>query len=114
MGNSPAMCDAGALVLLETPPWVSHSVWQSPPTSITASGEPLEVVSAACGDRGAAGGSKPRAQDIDLFEIHEAFAATVVKTRREQYRRLVSQRQRWRDRAGSSRWATEAIMTGVG
>jgi acetyl-CoA C-acetyltransferase len=24
---------------------------------------------------------KHRAQDIDLFEIHEAFAATVVKTR---------------------------------
>ena len=84
MGNSPAMCDAGALVLLGDAT-LGESLGMAPKarlvTSATASGEPLEVVSgcitvteALIADQGL------RAQDIDLFEIHEAFAATVVKT----------------------------------
>ena len=85
MGNSPAMCDAGALVLLGDAA-LGQSMGISPRarliTSTTASGEPLEVVSgcvtvteALLADRGL------RPRDIDLFEIHEAFAATVVKPR---------------------------------
>ena len=85
MGNSPAMCDAGALVLLGDAS-LGQSLGISPRarliTSTTASGEPLEVVSgcvtvteALLADQGLS----PR--DIDLFEVHEAFAATVVKTR---------------------------------
>jgi len=85
MGNSPAMCDAGALVLLGDAA-LGESLGMAPKarlvTSATASGEPLEVVSgcitvteALLADQGL------HAKDIDLFEIHEAFAATVVKTR---------------------------------
>ena len=85
MGNSPAMCDAGALVLLGDAA-LGQSLGISPRarliTSTTASGEPLEVVSgcvtvteALLADQGLS------PKDIELFEIHEAFAATVVKTR---------------------------------
>ena len=85
VGNSPAMCDAGALVLLGDAA-LGESLGMAPKarliTSATASGEPLEVVSgcitvteALLADQGL------HAQDIDLFEIHEAFAATVIKTR---------------------------------
>ena len=85
VGNSPAMCDAGALVLLGDAA-LGESLGVAPKarlvTSATASGEPLEVVSgcitvteALLADQGL------HAQDIDLFEIHEAFAATVIKTR---------------------------------
>ena len=50
--------------------------------STTASGEPLEVVSGCVTVTEALLADQSlRAQDIDLFEIHEAFAATVVKTR---------------------------------
>ena len=79
------MCDAGALVLLGDAA-LGESLGMAPKarlvSSATASGEPLEVVSgcvtvteALLADQGL------HAQDIDLFEIHEAFAATVVKTR---------------------------------
>jgi acetyl-CoA C-acetyltransferase len=51
-------------------------------SSTTASGEPLEVVSGCVTATDALlADQRLRAQDIDLFEIHEAFAATVVKTR---------------------------------
>ncbi len=86
-GNSPAMCDAAALVLLgdET---LADALGIQPKaklvTSKAACGEPLEVVS----------GCVPATQaimrdagmstvDIDVFEIHEAFAATIVKAKHE-------------------------------
>ena len=85
MGNSPAMCDAGALVLLGDIA-LGQSLGISPRarliTNTTASGEPLEVVSGCVTATEALlanQGLSP--EDIDLFEIHEAFAATVVKTR---------------------------------
>jgi acetyl-CoA C-acetyltransferase len=85
MGNSPAMCDAGALVLLGDEA-LGKSLGMAPKarlvTSTTASGEPLEVVSGCVTVTEALlADQNLRAQDIDLFEIHEAFAATVVKTR---------------------------------
>ena len=85
MGNSPAMCDAGALVLLGDAA-LGESLGMAPKarlvTSTTASGEPLEVVSGCLTVTEALLAEQNlRAQDIDLFEIHEAFAATVVKTR---------------------------------
>ncbi len=84
MGNSPAMCDAGALVLLGDAglgEYLGISPRTRLVTSTTASGEPLEVVSGCVTVTEAllaAQGLSP--EDIDLFEIHEAFAATVVKT----------------------------------
>ena len=85
MGNSPAMCDAGALVLLGDLA-LGESLGRAPKarlvTSTTASGEPLEVVSGCLTvTQALLAEQNLRAQDIDLFEIHEAFAATVVKTR---------------------------------
>ena len=85
MGNSPAMCDAGALVLLGDAA-LGQSLGVSPTarliTSTTASGEPLEVVSGCVTVTGALLANQGLStEDIDLFEIHEAFAATVVKTR---------------------------------
>ena len=84
MGNSPAMCDAGALVLLGDAA-LGESLGISPKarlvTSTTASGEPLEVVSGCVTVTEALLADQSLStQDIDLFEIHEAFAATVVKT----------------------------------
>jgi acetyl-CoA C-acetyltransferase len=86
MGNSPAMCDAGALVLLGDAA-LGESLGIAPKArlvaSATASGEPLEVVSGCVTVTEALLADQSlRAQDIDLFEIHEAFAATVIKTRR--------------------------------
>ncbi len=85
MGNSPAMCDAAALVLLGDAA-LGESLGIAPTarlvTSTTASGEPLEVVSGCVTVTEALLLDQSlRARDIDLFEIHEAFAATVVKTR---------------------------------
>ena len=84
-GNSPAMCDAAALVLLGDAAFGQRSGLTPEArlvASTTACAEPLEVVSGCvtvtekllkdCG--------LPSHQ-IDLFEIHEAFAATVIKTR---------------------------------
>ena len=87
LGNSPAMCDAGALVLLGDAA-LGESLGISPKArlmaSTTASGEPLEVVSGCVTVTEALMADQSlHAQDIDLFEIHEAFAATVVKTRQE-------------------------------
>ena len=87
LGNSPAMCDAGALVLLGDAA-LGESLGISPKArlmaSTTASGEPLEVVSGCVTVTEALLADQSlHAQDIDLFEIHEAFAATVVKTRQE-------------------------------
>ena len=84
-GNSPAMCDAAALVLLGDEDFGRQS-GLTPKARLTASatacGEPLEVVSGCVAvtekllrDRDL----HPR--QVDLFEIHEAFAATVIKTR---------------------------------
>ena len=82
-GNSPAMADAAALVLIGDEA-LSDRLAVRPQAVIkamaTASDEPLQVL-AGC----VAATKKLLAKegldvaDIDLFEVHEAFAATIIK-----------------------------------
>jgi acetyl-CoA C-acetyltransferase len=85
-GNSPAMADGAALVLMGDAT-LGERLGLRPRArlraSATACGDPLEVlggcIEAAArllGDQGL------RSADVELFEIHEAFAATVVRCRR--------------------------------
>ncbi len=85
-GNSPALADAAALILV-----ANHSLQASglkPRAKIVATttvcGDPLESVSGCAtvtkklmADQGLSN------NDIDLFELHEAFAATVIKCKQE-------------------------------
>jgi acetyl-CoA C-acetyltransferase len=86
-GNSPAMADAAALVLLGDEA-LGEQLGIRPRARIvdaaTASDDPLQVLSGCVAathklmDR-----QGLTAGDVDLFELHEAFAATVVKCRRD-------------------------------
>jgi len=86
-GNSPAMCDAAAVVLLGDES-LTDALGVPPKAKLvmskTACGAPLEVVSGCVAATEAimrdAGMS---ISDIDVFEIHEAFAATIVKAKQE-------------------------------
>ena len=86
-GNSPAMCDGASLLLIGDAS-LGQALGLKPRARIvattTACGDPLEVLA----------GCIPATQqllqnygcsvhNIDLFEIHEAFAATVVKLHKE-------------------------------
>ncbi len=86
-GNSPAMCD-GAAVLLVGDESLGEQLGRPPRARIvaatTASADPLQVLSGCVSatrrllrERGLEAG------DIDLFELHEAFAATTVKARED-------------------------------
>jgi acetyl-CoA C-acetyltransferase len=86
-GNSPAMCD-GAAVLLIGDESLADTLGHPPRARIvaaaTASADPLQVLSGCVSatqkllrEQGLAG------SDIDLFEIHEAFAATTVKVQQD-------------------------------
>jgi acetyl-CoA C-acetyltransferase len=86
-GNSPAMCDAAAVVLMGDES-LGDALGIPPKAKLvmskTACGEPLEVVSGCVAatetimrDAGMS------ISDIDVFEIHEAFAATIVKAKQE-------------------------------
>ena len=84
-GNSPAMCDAAALILIGDRAF-GQALGIAPRArlvaSAAASGEPLEVVGGCItAVEALLADQKITAKAIDLFEIHEAFAATVVKTR---------------------------------
>jgi len=86
-GNSPAMADAASLVLVGSE--VAGQQLSMEPrarivATVNASDDPLMVLSGAV----AATGKLMQQQglssgDIDLFEIHEAFAATVIKCQRD-------------------------------
>lgn len=86
-GNSPAMADAAALLLLGDEAASEH-LKVKPRARIvaaaTASGDPLQVLT-GCVDaaRKLMHQQNLTANDIDLFELHEAFAATVVKSRQD-------------------------------
>ena len=86
-GNSPAMCDAAAVVLLGDAE-LGKSLGLQPRgrlvASTTACGEPLEVL-AGCitATEQLLRENSLSTGDIDLFEIHEAFAATMIKAERE-------------------------------
>jgi acetyl-CoA C-acetyltransferase len=86
-GNSPAMCD-GAAVLLVGDESLATSLGLQPRARIvaaaTASADPLQVLTGCVSaterllrEQGLA------ADEIDLFELHEAFAATTIKARQD-------------------------------
>lgn len=85
--NSPAMCD-GAAVLLVGDEGLGDQLSVTPRAevvdSVTCCAEPLEVVS-GCVTATAEILRRNRlsTNDIDVFEVHEAFAATIVKLTRE-------------------------------
>ncbi|MDZ4730271.1 MAG: acetyl-CoA C-acyltransferase [Xanthomonadales bacterium] len=86
-GNSPAMADAAAMVLVGNAAAAAHLAG-SPRARIVASAnigdDPLMVLSGAVAATGKLlQQQKLTADDIDLFEIHEAFAATVIKAQRD-------------------------------
>ena len=86
-GNSPAMADAASTVLIGTEQ-AGKDMGIEPRArivaAVNASDDPLLVLSGAVA---ATGKLMERqgltAEDIDLFEIHEAFAATVIKCQRD-------------------------------
>jgi acetyl-CoA C-acetyltransferase len=84
-GNSPAMCDAAALVLLGDEAFGRQSGLTPKArlvASSTACGDPFEVVSGCITvTEKLLLQSQLQTHQVDLFEIHEAFAATVIKTR---------------------------------
>ena len=85
--NSPAMCDGAAVTLIGSGAFgIEHGLTPVARIidSVTCCAEPLEVVS------GCIEASKVILErnglshaDVDVFEIHEAFAATIVKFQRE-------------------------------
>jgi acetyl-CoA C-acetyltransferase len=86
-GNSPAMADGAALLLLGDASG-GATLGCRPRARLraaaTASDDPLQVVSGCvAATRRLLADEGLRAVDVGLFEIHEAFAATVLKCRRE-------------------------------
>ena len=86
-GNSPAMADAAALVLVGDES-LGQRLGIRPRARIvaaaTASDDPLQVLSGCvAATRKLMDRQGLQAADVDLFELHEAFAATVVKCRRD-------------------------------
>ena len=86
-GNSPAMADAASLMLLGSEE-LGVKLGIEPRAKVVAaaaaSDDPLQVLS------GCVAASQRlmkeqglQASDVDLFEVHEAFAATVVKIQRD-------------------------------
>ena len=86
-GNSPAMADAAALVLLGDLA-LGDQLEIRPRARIvdaaTASDDPLQVLSGCvAATRKLMDRQGLTAADVDLFELHEAFAATVIMCRQE-------------------------------
>ena len=86
-GNSPAMADAAAVLLLgdET---LGEQLGVKPRARIiaaaTASDDPLQVLSGCvAATRKLMEQQNLQSSDVDLFELHEAFAATVVKCQQD-------------------------------
>lgn len=86
-GNSPAMADAASLLLIGDES-LSKNLGKKPRARIvavaTVCDDPLEVVS-GCTKATATLMSQHglNSSDIDLFELHEAFAATSIKCQRD-------------------------------
>jgi len=86
-GNSPSMADAAALVLLGNEA-LQERLGKAPIAKVhavaTTCNDPLQVVS-GCTAATVKLMSEQNltAEDIDLFEIHEAFAATIIACQRE-------------------------------
>ena len=86
-GNSPAMADAASLLLIGDES-LSKNLGKKPRARVvavaTVCDDPLEVVS-GCAKATATLMSQQgiNSSDIDLFELHEAFAATSIKCQRD-------------------------------
>jgi acetyl-CoA C-acetyltransferase len=86
-GNSPAMADAAAVMLLGDES-LADTLERGPRGRIlaaaTASDDPLQVLSGCvAASEKLMAEQKLKSADVDLFELHEAFAATVVKCQRD-------------------------------
>jgi acetyl-CoA C-acetyltransferase len=86
-GNSPAMADAASLVLLGDEA-LGNKLGRAPQARIidaaTASDDPLQVLSGCvAATRKLMDRQGLRSEEVDLFELHEAFAATVVKCQQD-------------------------------
>ena len=86
-GNSPAMADAACVLLLgdrEAGAAMSAAPRARIAASVTVAADPLEVLTGCVvATRTLLERTGLTADDIDLFEIHEAFAATSVVAERE-------------------------------
>ncbi len=86
-GNSPAMADAATLVLLGDEA-LGRELGIEPRAKVvasaTASDDPLQVLSGCvAATQKLLAREQLSSADIDLFELHEAFAATVAKSQRD-------------------------------
>lgn len=86
-GNSPAMADAASLLLIGDES-LSEKLWKKPRARIvavaTVCDDPLEVVSGCAKATSTLMSNQGLSStDIDLFELHEAFAATSIKCQRD-------------------------------
>ncbi|MAA86784.1 MAG: acetyl-CoA C-acyltransferase [Haliea sp.] len=86
-GNSPAMADGAALVLIANEAWGQRNGAQPRArivASTTVNADPLQVLSGCVeATRTLLAEQDLGAADVDLFEIHEAFAAVSVVAMRE-------------------------------
>lgn len=86
-GNSPAMADAAGLLLIGSPEFTSSLAVKARAqvvASVTAAADPLQVLTGCiAATKALLNQTELSAADIDLFEIHEAFAATSVLAKRE-------------------------------
>jgi acetyl-CoA C-acetyltransferase len=86
-GNSPAMADAAALLLLGDES-LEAALKFKPRARIlaaaTSSDDPLQVLSGCvAATKKLMAQQNLQSSDVDLFELHEAFAATVLKCQRD-------------------------------
>jgi acetyl-CoA C-acetyltransferase len=86
-GNSPAMADAAAVVLLGDEE-LGRKLGIEPRAQIissaTASDDPMQVLTGCVASTGKLMAQQGlQSADVDLFELHEAFAATVIKCQRD-------------------------------
>jgi acetyl-CoA C-acetyltransferase len=85
--NSPAMCDAAAVLMIGSSDFAERQGLRPIARivdTVTCCAEPLEVVSGCVeATKTILERNRLLPHDVDVFEIHEAFAATIVKLRRE-------------------------------
>ena len=85
--NSPAMCDAAAVLMIGSSDFAERQGLRPIARivdTVTCCAEPLEVVSGCVeATKTILERNRLLPDDVDVFEIHEAFAATIVKLQRE-------------------------------
>ena len=85
--NSPAMCDAAAVLMIGSSDFSERQGLRPLARivdTVTCCAEPLEVVSGCVeATKTILERNRLLPDDVDVFEIHEAFAATIVKLQRE-------------------------------